>query len=57
MHNDDILALLSAILLSRRDAAIGKADIELAVKNAQQIITEVAKQVPRGKAAGFSVQA
>ena len=56
MHNDDILALLSAILLSRRDGAIAKADIELAVKNAQQIIAEVAKQTPRGKAAGFAVQ-
>jgi hypothetical protein len=56
MQSDDILALLSAILLSRRDTAIGKADIELAVKNAQQIIAEVAKQTPRGKPAGFSVQ-
>jgi hypothetical protein len=56
MQSDDILALLSAILLSRRDTAIAKADIELAVKNAQQIIAEVAKQTPRGKAAGFTLQ-
>jgi hypothetical protein len=56
MQNDDILALLSAILLSRRETAIAKADVEQAVKNAQQIIAEVAKQAPRGKPAGFSVQ-
>jgi hypothetical protein len=56
MQNDDMVALLSAILLSRRDAAIAKADIEQAVKHAQQIVAEVAKQIPRGKAAGFSTQ-
>jgi hypothetical protein len=53
MQSDDILALLSAVLLSRRDAVIAKADIELAVKKRAADHCRGLEAEPARQARGF----